>query len=864
MVEDGNTPPEVGFTVEPSSAPGPPPPGGESPRPQSFAEILTPTQVTLRVERGDRPAREAPVLAALTADALWLQDTWQLRQVPLRSLVGIEPARHGREIILTLPPELSDEQLELRFASPAVGLDWYEELQTRRQQLPAEAPGDRPVPEGVSLVKREPGVPHVVLGRVTFTGQTPRVADRGLQLRAGIRGGDAVIRIERRKCPELGWGARCVTGLAVRVEDAADRQRLRLRWYGDEVGALSNYLLLLLALQAAALFVVGVFFAGRSPFQPATGEAVPEALRSAGLALAMVCGWPLVVLALLRGLRWPQLLPVVGVAVLVATTGPLLTAWLAYWLAVRTTGATPGGMSLWILADPVDWPVAIAGTVLAVRAWRLAGDARHILPRGLCGLSAARKAWARGLLALTGAYALGLVAFVEAYRSQAITLQLEPAAEPRREQQALRALNEGAAQADRGDLEAAEQSLLRALRLWEELAARRPAPPEYRANLALTLYDLGWVRQRQGQGDEADNYYARAVALADEVAGDPRISPALRQALAGARAEAARQHGGKAAALLDEKDQAAARKYEEAQVKAETAPAEAEGLYREAIALLEEVLPQAANEDYRKAAVVRLATAYHRLGQLQQQLGKRSQAEASLKKAIDYGEKAVAREPDRPLVRHNLDLARQALDGLWEQVFQEDITKLCDAQRFADAVDRYQRSIEEQEEQLRSGKDRDAVARRLAYRLHRLAWLLAHCPDERVRDTKAAVKHARRATELQPDVGPPRYTLAVAQYRNGDWRDSLASLENGKVREGGFEGLVLLLIAMNRHQLKQHDEARAALRQAVEWMEEQQRKAEGNPTLRYQYERMRPSIESLKREAENLIEGKDPAGVKAG
>jgi hypothetical protein len=41
-------------------------------------------------------------------------------------------------------------------------------------------------------------------------------------------------------------------------------------------------------------------------------------------------------------------------------------------------------------------------------------------------------------------------------------------------------------------------------------------------------------------------------------------------------------------------------------------------------------------------------------------------------------------------------------------------------------------------------------------------------------------------------------------------------------------------------------------------MEEQQRKAEENAVLRFQYEMLRPALESLRREAENLIEGKEP------
>src|SRR5262249_47006640 len=155
--------------------------------------------------------------------------------------------------------------------------------------------------------------------------------------------------------------------------------------------------------------------------------------------------------------------------------------------------------------------------------------------------------------------------------------------------------------------------------------------------------------------------------------------------------------------------------------------------------------------------------------------------------------------------------------------------------------------------------DRETASRRLAYRLDRFAWFLAHCPDERVRDTKAAVKHARRATELQPATDNYWFTLAMVQYRNGDCRESLASLEKVKAKAGKFDASHWFLSAMNLYRLKRIEEARAALRKGVEWIDERKGEAEDNAMLRFQYEMMRPEIEALRREAESLIEGKGPA-----
>src|SRR5262249_60220824 len=73
------------------------PPDQTPPGPGPREEIIAPMQVFLRTEHGDQPDRHTPVMAALTPKAIWLQDTWQLRAVPLQSL-GIERRRKGKEL----------------------------------------------------------------------------------------------------------------------------------------------------------------------------------------------------------------------------------------------------------------------------------------------------------------------------------------------------------------------------------------------------------------------------------------------------------------------------------------------------------------------------------------------------------------------------------------------------------------------------------------------------------------------------------------------------------------------------------------------------------------------------------------------
>jgi len=841
------------------------PPEEPASGPDALAEILAPTEVTLRTHRDGMAGRAAPVVAALSADALWIQDVWQLRQFPLSTLSNLETRQHGRELALNFGSEASGESLQMTFVNARVGERWYRELQARQRQPHGDGlAGDVRLSEGVALVRHAGDVPYESLGRVGFTGASRWRAERGLQVRAGMRGADAVIEWACLHCPELGWAGRNASGLAVRVADADARGRLRLIWYSEAVCSLVNRMLLLLFIQAALIFVVTAFWAGGSALDAPTGETRVEALKTAGLGFALFFTWPFLLLALLRILRWPQLLRIVGLAVLAITTGRGLTVWAAHLAAVFTTGVALKESKAWILADPVDWAFVIIGMLLCVRAWRLAGEARHMLPPEMQSDSTSVKTWARGLAGATIVFTCALLGFAAMTRYETSAYVLHPGFDPKREQEAFVAFNEGMARLDKGELDAAAQSFERSLRLSEELTKGRSAPSRYLANLALTLNNLGWVRDRQGRSDDAERYYARAVAVADQLAGNPDADDEFKKTMEGARAALAGLRSGKSVKLLDDKDQAAVRKYEEAQVKALKGAAEAEGLFEEAIKLWEEVLPHADNPEYRKGAFFRLALAYLHLGELQQQKGKRTEAEAAVKKAIENGEKAVSLDPDRPLPKHNLEVARQMLEGLHEQALQEEINKLCETERFADAFDVCVRSIEEQEERLRWGKDHDAAKLRLAYCVDRFAWFLAHCPDQRVRDTKEAVKQARRATELQPGAADYWYTLAMVQYRNGDWRDSLASIEKVKAKEGGLEANGWLLSAMDLHQLKQRKEARAAFQKADEWIDERKRHAEENAQLRFQYEMMRPAIEALRREAQNLLEGKDPSDAGKG
>ncbi len=843
-------------TEEPGA--DPPAQGRRTPVVKPVGEIIAPTKISLREDRGAKRARRTVVMAALTPDALWIQDTARLRSIPLKELEIARPV-NGAELAISPAPPGGAEKLTLTFDDATQAKRWYDRIQECQSRLSPDAPSDgRRVPEVVALVRRAPEVAHVGLGRVKFLHGSGETADQGVQLRAGILGADAVIDLRRKKCPEIGSAARQVSGLAVRVEDEDDRKRLRGQWYAEEVAALTTRMLLLVGAIALIQFLVYGLLTGKSKFIVATGESREESMLSAGLATLVVYAWPLVAVALLRVLRWRELLRVAGFAVLIATTIRGLTAMSAYLLATVNSGFASEKRRVFVLLDPFEWAFIIIGGVLCARAWRLAGRANQILPDEARVAPLPRKVWSRGLLATTGIYSLLCLGFVAVSGYEIGAYMNQPGVDPQREHQALLALNEGVTHSDKKDFAAAEKSFQQSVRIWEDLASKPGAPLAYRANLAITLGNLGWLRMRNSRDDEAEKYYSRVAQLADQLEHDPDLDENTKKTIADARAVLAELREEKSLKPLIEKENAAIRTYEEAQASDE--PWKAEGLVRQAIAAWEAVFSQSKSPSYAKTATSRLATAYLWLGELQEQLDKRSDSEVSLKKAIEYGERAVSLDPARPLPKHNLQVARRTLEGLRSRAFHQEVDKFLRNEQFREAIDFLKRSIKELEDRVNNGKDLETAVPALAYRLNRLAWLLAHCPDEHVRDTKASVKYARQAVNARGDVAEFWHTLAIVQYRNGDWRDSLSSLEECKAMQGELDASDWLLSAMNLFRLNRMKEAESAILKSDQWMREAGRKAENDAMSRLEYESMRTSVEALRREAQALMDGQPAVG----
>jgi tetratricopeptide (TPR) repeat protein/tRNA A-37 threonylcarbamoyl transferase component Bud32 len=101
---------------------------------------------------------------------------------------------------------------------------------------------------------------------------------------------------------------------------------------------------------------------------------------------------------------------------------------------------------------------------------------------------------------------------------------------------------------------------------------------------------------------------------------------------------------------------------------------------------------------------------------------------------------------------------------------------------------------------------------------NRLAWLLATCPDETLRNPEQAVALARKAVSLAPIDGNLRNTLGVAHYRAGHLDKALHALAQSMCLRNGGDAYDWLFIAMAKCRLGEREDARVQYERSLAWI----------------------------------------------
>lgn len=100
------------------------------------------------------------------------------------------------------------------------------------------------------------------------------------------------------------------------------------------------------------------------------------------------------------------------------------------------------------------------------------------------------------------------------------------------------------------------------------------------------------------------------------------------------------------------------------------------------------------------------------------------------------------------------------------------------------------------------------------------AWMLATSPA-RDRDSEVAVRLARLAVAVAPEVALYLNTLGVAEYRAGHLVEAIATLEKSlEASRGKSDAFDLFFLAMARHRSGESARANADFGRAVRWQQE--------------------------------------------
>jgi serine/threonine protein kinase len=297
-------------------------------------------------------------------------------------------------------------------------------LVLRRTATPV-IPTEMPAPSPVVLMQHRPNTKFQLLGPIEAKAESRQIAQARLLVRAAMMEADAVIDVQYEMLPDFVRTVWRLTGTAVRAVDIDGRFEFRSRWYADRVARLSVQALALLLISlpstvAGALLYLGIEQVRLRMLTAGAPDAAPTALAvssdlllrvlvSAPLIIA-IHAWPIGLAALVRGLRWPQLVRPLALTIVAFGLRPVYFS-VGLGAAAVLSGGWAGLVyhSLFLL-DPANFLFLVISLFLGRAAWRadreyhrLAPDAERKapLPRAL-----------GGRLALTASIAYaGLLAF---------------------------------------------------------------------------------------------------------------------------------------------------------------------------------------------------------------------------------------------------------------------------------------------------------------------------------------------------------------------------------------------------------------------------------------------------------------------
>jgi serine/threonine protein kinase len=293
--------------------------------PAPTAEIIRETDVR-KMTIGHMGWTRKWVHLVLTRDRLWWVYQTEMNEWPTGRISNLRI--RDKTLWMTVDRDKgSPLAIKLLFPSAKECRSWAEPLRRRRLNLPASpaiADSDDRFLMAVVLLRGRPLMRYQLLGPVEAQGKTRRSARAGLEVRAAMIGGDAVIEVEEECLQGFQGSDRRINGIAVKAVNPEGRFEFRSRWYFDRVTRISN-----LAITFVMTYIL-IYTIGHWPIF--------------SLQVATTCAIPLVLVSVVRVLRWPQMVCPMLLSIVALALQPV------YFLVGILAGTLWTG-NWWVAAD---------------------------------------------------------------------------------------------------------------------------------------------------------------------------------------------------------------------------------------------------------------------------------------------------------------------------------------------------------------------------------------------------------------------------------------------------------------------------------------------------------------------------------
>jgi tetratricopeptide (TPR) repeat protein len=323
--------------------------------------------------------------------------------------------------------------------------------------------------------------------------------------------------------------------------------------------------------------------------------------------------------------------------------------------------------------------------------------------------------------------------------------------------------------------------------VWDTVAADYPDKEEYARQRVITYGILSDALIKSGQFQEAEQAQRKAVDCAEKWALDFSGHYLARHIQRTLRAYHYRMLGGVLRSTGESDD--------------------AERAYARALELYEEERQERTKAGHPLDMVWTVPPAIHNsLGWLRLEAGQFSEARQAYAKA-----QALVQGPIPQLVGPPVQAAIliSSHNGLGELLLASGAKKEA-MEEFREALRWHQRTPANY-----------SFDGRVAEEVY--AWFLVACPIQELRDPQRAIELARQNIASRPrglwiELSHCWHTLAVAQYRRGDWKAAWDAMQSWPLVQH-WDGPVAFVFAMTRWQRGEKKEARDFYDKTVQWME---------------------------------------------